>query len=64
MAKGKSTIIVDEHGNINIKEEGFVGTACAERTAALLKGLGASKGEETKKPEFFRHDHVGTRSRV
>lgn len=53
-SKGTSTLVFDEFGNMEIKEEGFTGNACAERTAKLMKGLAHGAKTEKDTPERFR----------
>lgn len=64
MSQGKSTVIIDQHGGMHIEEAGFTGTACAERTAKLLKGLKHGKQAEDKKPEFYSQEKVGSRQHI
>jgi hypothetical protein len=49
-----TNITFDQHGNMKIEANGYVGSACAETTAKLLAGMGTKGQSETKKPEYYQ----------
>jgi hypothetical protein len=54
----RTEIVVDQAGNMQIDQQGFSGTACADMTAKLMRGIASKASTEEKKPEFFNRSEV------
>lgn len=48
------TLTFDQAGNVSVDAVGYVGRACEDVTKRLMRGMGADKTSERKKPEFHQ----------